>query len=196
MTPVAAVGVGGVAGIFGAALAHILSIYLNRHGAAEWLHGPFGPPFFTVALYTGVFYGAIGTATGKRASAATGFLGGFLGMLVPLYVLTQYGGWTPQQWTYVTVAAYVLVIWGTIAGIGAAAERAKPWRGAAAAVLGSLAGYAVLAACLKVFHGLGGATAGPEGLRPPLVTLLDGLLSGAGLCLALSLEGRFSRRTS
>ena len=196
MTPSAAAGVGGLAGFIGAALAHMLSIYLSRHGASEWFRGPFGPPFFVTALYTGVFYGAIGAATGRRASAATGFLGGFLGLLVPLYVLTRYGGWSPQQWHYVMMAAYIVVIWGTIAGIGAATERAKPRRGAAAAALGSLAGYAVLAGCLAVFHGLSGGPSNPEGFLPPRVNLLDGLLSGAGLCLALSLDARFSRRIS
>jgi len=40
-------------------------------------------------------------------------------------------------------------------------------------------------------------TAGvPDGFAAPLVNLLDGLLSGAGLCLALSLDARLSRRTS
>ena len=186
---------GGLAGFIGAALAHVLTVFLGRHGGAEWLRGPFGPPFFSAALYTGVFYGAIGAAVGRRAAAAAGFLGGFLGLLIPLYVLTRYGGWTPRQWSYVMLAAYIVVIWGTIAGIGAAAKRAKPWRGAVAAIFGSLAGYAALAACLSVFH-LSQASTGPEGLRPPLVNLLDGLLSGAGLCLALSLDVRLSRRTS
>ena len=196
MTPLRAAGVGGLAGFAGAALAHIFSLYVSRHASAEWLHGPFGPPFFAAALYTGIFYAAVGAGTGRRAAAATGFLGGFLGLLVPLYVLTRYGGWTPRQWQGVMVSAYILVIWGTISGIGAFAARGKTWRGVAAAVLGSLAGYAVLRACLAVFHGLVPASSAPVGLLPPLVNLLDGLLSGAGLCLALSLDGRLSRRTS
>jgi hypothetical protein len=195
VTPLTSAGRGGLAGFAGAALAHALTVLLARHGAGEWLHGPFGPPFFSAALYTGVFYGAIGAAAGRR-SAAAGFLGGLLGMLLPLYVLTRYGGWTPAQWSHVMLGAYVLVIWGTIAGIGAAAARAKPWRAAAAAMLGSLAGYALLAGALAVFSGLARSSAASERLRPPLVDLLDGLLSGAGLCLALSLEGRLSRRTS
>ncbi|HEX4047912.1 MAG TPA: hypothetical protein VH309_08765 [Elusimicrobiota bacterium] len=196
MAPLAAAGLGGLAGFLGAGAAHVLTVLLSRHGGGEWLHGPFGPPFFAAALYTGIFYGAIGAAAGRRAAAAAGFFGGFLGLLIPLYVLTRYGGWTPAQWSHVMLAAYVLVLWGTIAGIGAASTRAKPWRGAAAAVLGSLAGYALLAACLKLFHGLSGASSNPLALRPPLVNLLDGLLSGAGLCLALSVEGRHSRRIS
>ena len=196
MTLLAAAGVGGLAGFVGAAFAHVLTILLGRHGAAEWLHGPFGPPFFSAALYTGVFYGAIGAAAGRRAAAATGFLGGFLGIMVPLYVLTRYGGWTPRQWSYVMLAVYIVVTWGTIAGIGATAARGNARRGAAAAVLGSLAGYAALTGCLAVFHGLSRASQDPERLRPPLVNLLDGLLSGAGLCLALSLDDHRSRRTS
>jgi hypothetical protein len=119
-------------------------------------------------------------------------------MLVPLYVLTRYGGWNPQQWHDVMLVLYIVVIWGTIAGIGASAERAKPRRGAVAAVLGSLAGYAILSGTMALTHGLSGHTNGAsvESFVPPLVNLLDGLLSGAGLCLALSFDGRFSRRTS
>ena len=185
---------GGLAGFAGAALSHVLVILLGRHGAAEWFHGSFGPPFFLVALNTGVLYGAIGAATGRRAAAAAGFFGGCLGLLAPLYVLTRYGGWNGHQWYYVILAAYVLVTWGTIAGIGAAAAPAKPWRGAAVAALGSLTGYLVLAAFFAVFRGLFRTPPSPDSLRPAL--LLDGLLSGAGLCLALSLDRRFSRRTS
>jgi hypothetical protein len=196
MTPLRAAGVGGLAGFAGAALAHVFSLYVSRHASAEWLHGPFGPPFFAAALYTGIFYSAIGAAAGRGASAAVGFLGGFLGLLVPLYVLTRYGGWTPRQWQGVMISAYILVIWGTIAGIGASAARGKTWRGVAAAVLGSLAGYAVLRASLAIFHGLTPSPSAPASMLPPFVNLLDGLLSGAGLCLALSLDGRLSRRTS
>lgn len=184
---------GGLAGLAGAALAHVLAVLAARHGAAEWLHGPFGPPFFSAALYTGVFYGAIGAAAGKRPAAA-GMIGGCLGLLAPLYVLTRYGGWTPDQWRYVMLACYIVAIWGTIAAIGALA-RPKAWRGAVAAVAGSLAGYAVLAGLIAVFKTLR-ATGAPVGFAAPLVNLLDGLLSGAGLCLALSLDGRLSRRTS
>ena len=187
---------GGLAGLVGAALAHAAAALVGRHGGGDWLRGPFGPPFFRAALYTGIFYGAIGAAAGRRAAAAVGFLGGFLGLLVPLYVLTRYGGWTPRQWSHATLAAYVVAIWGTIAGIGAVAARGRPWRGVAAAVLGSLAGYAVLAGALASFRGLSPDSRDAEGTRPPLVNLLDGLLSGAGLSLALSLDRRLSRRPS
>ncbi|MFI5349121.1 MAG: hypothetical protein ACHQ2Z_06230 [Elusimicrobiota bacterium] len=205
MTPLAAAGTGGLAGLLGAALAHVLATLAERAGCGGWLGGPFGPRFFEVALYTGVFYAPIGAAAGRRpASAALAFGGTFFGLAVPLYVLTRYGGWgmptgeppTPQ-WRHAFVAVYFLAVWGTIAAIGADAARANARRGAAAAVLGSLAGYAALTAALRVLPGLARAPWHPGSFMPVPVNLLDGLLSGAGLCLALSLDRRLSlpRRT-
>jgi hypothetical protein len=195
---------GGLAGLIGAAAAHVLATLASRAGSDSWLRGPYGPPFFTVALYTGVFYAPIGARAAKRAAAgaALGFLGAFLGILAPLYVLTRYGGWGMPRasaagthpWRIAIVVVYSLAIWSTIAAIGAASARTKPWRGALSAVLGSLAGYAVLAAALRLFSGLAAAPWNPASLIPLPVNLLDGLLSGAGLCLALSLDERISRR--
>ncbi len=205
MTLLASAAGGGLAGLLGAALAHVLATWAARAGSDAWLKGPFGPPFFTVALYTGVFYAPIGARAAKRAAAgAIAFLGPFLGILAPLYVLTRYGGWgmasgsegATAPWKLAIVAVYSLAIWSTIAAIGAAAAKTKPWRGALAAVLGSLSGYAVLAAALKAFAGLAAAPWNPASLIPLPVNLLDGLLSGAGLCLALSLDERISRRPS
>ena len=204
MTPLAAALGGGLAGFVGAALAHVLATLASRAGSDAWLKGPYGPPFFTVALYTGVFYAPIGARAARRAATgAIGFFGTFLGILAPLYVLTRYAGLSAPRtlagispWQVAMVAVYSLAIWGTIAAIGASAARTKPWRGAMAAVLGSLAGYAVLAAVLKLFAGLAAAPWNPASLIPLPVNLLDGLLSGAGLCLALSLDERISRRPS
>ena len=186
---------GGLAGAAGAALAHVLSILLSRHGFAELFHGPFGPPFFISALHTGVFYGALGATIGRRAAATVGFFGGFLGLFAPLYVLSRYAGLTARQWYFAENISYILALWGTIAGIGAASSATKPWRGAAAAALGSLAGYAAFAGVLAVFHGIARDAADPN-LRPPLISLLNGLFSGAGLCLALSLDEQLERRPS
>jgi hypothetical protein len=196
--------VGGLAGLAGAALAHVLTTFAERAGCGGWLHGPFGPSFFNVALYTGVFYAAIGAAAGRRpASAGLAFGGIFLGITVPMFVLTRYSGWgmaagetSTPQWQHVFVIVYVLSVWGTIAALGAAAARARPWRGAAAAVLGSLAGYAVLSAVLRVLPGMRTVAWDPASYIPLPINLLDGLLSGAGLCLALSFERLLSRRTS
>lgn len=196
---------GGIAGLLGAALAHVLTVLCDRHGSQDWLRGPYGPQFFNIALYTGVFYAAIGLAAGRRAAtAAVGFLGAFFGILIPLFVLTRYGGWgmprgadaVPAPWKYAVLSVYIAAIWGTIAGIGAAAARGVRWRGVAEAVFGSLAGYAVLSVALKVFARWANAAWNPGSLLPPPVNLLDGLLSGAGLCLALSLDDKLPRRTS
>lgn len=204
MTPFAAVAGGGLAGFFGAALAHVLTTMAARLGSEAWLRGPYGPPFFNVALYTGVFYGAIGAAAGRRArTAGIGLLSAFFAFLLPMFVLTRYGGWgmprgadiTPA-WKLAVIAVFVLAIWSTIAGIGAAAGRVSPWRGAAAAVLGSLAGYAALAVLQRLFAAWTQGPWNPASFLPSPVNLLDGLLSGAGLCLGLSLDERLSRRDS
>jgi hypothetical protein len=203
--PFSAVVGGGLAGFFGAALAHVLTTVADRLGSEAWLRGPYGPQFFGVALYTGVFYAAIAAAAGRRArTAAAGFAGAFLGILLPMFVLTRYGGWgmprasnlvTPQ-WRLAVLVVYILAIWGTIAAVGALAGRVSRRRGAAAAVLGSLAGYAALALLLKVFSTWARSPWTPTSLIPPPVNLLDGLLSGAGLCLGLSLDQKLSRRPS
>jgi hypothetical protein len=193
---------GGLAGLLGAALAHVLATLASRAGSDLWLKGPYGPPFFTVALYTGVFYAPIGARAARRAATgAIGFFGTFLGILAPLYVLTRYGGWdrpgsSSTAWPTIVVVVYALAVWGTISAIGAASSRTRPWRGALSAVLGSLAGYAALTAALKFSSALAAAPRNPASLIPVPVNLLDGLLSGAGLCLALSLDERISRRPS
>jgi NADPH:quinone reductase-like Zn-dependent oxidoreductase len=120
-----------------------------------------------------------------------------------MFVLTRYGGWgmptgdapTPQ-WQHVFVLVYVLSVWGTISALGAVVARARTGRGVAAAVLGSFAGYAVLTAVLRIFPRLALAPWNPSSFMPVPVNLLDGLLSGAGLCLALSFERLLSRRIS
>lgn len=195
---------GGVGGLLGAALAHVLTVACDRLGSESWLRGPYGPQFFNVALYTGVFYGAIGLAAARKASgAALGFLGSFLGILVPMFVLTRYGGWgmprtanaVTTQWQIATLVVYIVSIWGTIAAVGALAARTTRARGAAAAVFGSLAGYAVLTLLIKLAPGLVKAPWNPTSFLPPPVNLLDGLLNGAGLCLAVSLEDKLLWRT-
>ncbi len=205
MTPFAAIVGGGGAGVLGAALAHILTTLADRLGSEAWLRGPYGPQFFNVALYTGVFYAAIGAAAGRRASTALlGLLGPFLGMILPLAALTRYPGWgmpqgargTTPQWEIAVVLVYSAAIWATIAGLGVLAGRTTRPRGAAAAVLGSLAAYAVLAGLLKLFPDYGRSPWNPLSLIPSPVNLLDGLLSGAGLCLALTLDELWKRRTS
>jgi hypothetical protein len=202
--PFSAVVGGGIAGFFGAALAHVLTTLAERAGAQAWLRGDYGPPFFGAALYMGVLYAAIGAAAGRKAlTAGIGFAGGFFVFLLPMFVLSRYAGWgmprgadaTPS-WKIALIVVLIATIWSTIAAIGAASAPAAPARGALAAAAGSLAGYAVLSVLLKIFSSWAATPWSAASLIPSPVNLLDGLLSGAGLCLGLSLERRISRRTS
>lgn len=204
MTPFAAIVGGGGAGFAGAGLAHILSTAADRAGAADLLRGPYGPPFFLIALYTAVFYASIGAAAGRRlATALAGFAGPLLGIAAVLTALSRYAGWgsprglggTPQ-WQLAVTVVYIVAIWGTIALIGALSAATSWRRGALAAVLGSLAGYGVLAFVLWAVPAYGKIRWSPVSFLPSPVNLLDGLLSGAGLCLALSLDAKLRRRTA
>ena len=201
MTPFDAIVGGGAAGFFGAALAHVLTTAADRAGAEGWLRGPYGPQFFPIAFYTALFYAAIGAAAGRSAKTAlAGFLGPILGIAFVMTALTRYGGWgMPRglpgtaQWQLAVAVVYTASIWGTIATLGAVATRTSAWRGALAAVFGSLAAYAALASFLWAVPSYGKTHWNPVSFLPSPVNLLDGLLSGAGLCLALSLDDKIRR---
>ncbi|OGR95179.1 MAG: hypothetical protein A2V88_01490 [Elusimicrobia bacterium RBG_16_66_12] len=204
MSPFAAVVTGGSAGFFGAALAHLLTTLADRLGAEGWLRGPYGPQFFPIALYTAVFYAAIGAAAGRRTGAAlAGLLGPMLGIAGLLAGLTRYSGWgmprglpgTPQ-WQLAVTVVYGVSVWGTISVLGILAGRTARWRGALAAVIGSLCAYGSLALILAAVPSYGKNPWNPVSFIPSPVNLLDGLLSGVGLCLALSLDERIDRRPS
>ena len=204
MTPFAAIVGGGTAGFFGAALAHVLTNIADRLGAEGWLRGPYGPQFFPIAFYTALFYAGIGAAAGRRgATALAGFLGPLLGIALVMTVLTRYSGWgmprglggTPQ-WQLAVAVVYTVSIWGTIGLIGALSVETKRWRGALAAVGGSFAAYQVLRALLWAVPSYAQGQWNPLSLLPSPINLMDGLLSGAGLCLALSLDSKFRRETA
>lgn len=201
MSPFAAIVGGGGAGFFGAALAHVLSTLADRAGAEGMLRGPYGPQFFLIALYTAVFYAAIGAAAGRRVlTAAIGCLAPLLGIAVPMAAMTRYSGWgmprgfsgTPQ-WQLAVAVIYTAAIWGTIAAIGACSALTRPWRGALAAVLGSLAAYGGLTLLLWAVPSYAKVRWSPISLLPSPVNLMDGLMSGAGLCLALALDAKLRR---
>ena len=201
MTPFAAIVGGGGAGLIGAILAHVLTTLADRLGAEQWLRGPYGPQFVPIALYTGFFYAAIGAAAGRRAGTALlGFLGPLLGITLTMFALTRYSGWgmprglpSTPQWQLAVASLYTLAIWGTIAAIGAASAATARWRGALAAVLGSVAAYGALALLLKAVPSYAQTRWNPISLLPSPINLTDGLLSGAGLCRALSLDAKIRR---
>ncbi|MBI4060533.1 MAG: hypothetical protein HY403_03800 [Elusimicrobia bacterium] len=201
MSPFAAIVGGGAAGFFGSALAHVLSVCADRAGAEDFLRGPYGPQFFLIALYTAVFYAAIGAAAGRRAATAlAGFFGPLLGIALTMAALTRRSGWgmprglggTPQ-WQLAVVLVYTAAVWGTIAALGALSSGTTRVRGAFAAVLGSLAGYGSLVMLLRAAPSYAAVRWNPVSFLPSPVNLMDGLLSGAGLCLALSLDAKLWR---
>lgn len=197
MTPFTAVLTGGGAGLGGAALAHVATALADRAGSATWLKGPYGPPFFNIALYTGLFYAAIGTAAGRRAKEALiGLLGPFLAIAVPMTVLTRvarlgvFEKAPSLEWQAIVAGVYLLAIWGTIAALGWSAARARPWQGAGAAVLASLLAYGLLTLLLRLVPSYALTPWNPAGLVPSPVNLMDGILSGAALSLAAALIER------
>lgn len=195
---------GGTAGFFGAALAHVLTNIADRLGAEAWLRGPYGPQFFPIAFYTALFYAAIGAAAGRRFRVSlAGFLGPMLGIAATMTALTHYSGWgmprglggTPQ-WQFAVAVIYTASIWGTIGLIGALSAETSPWRGALAAVAGSFTAYQILRLLLWAAPSYAQGKWNPASLLPSPVNLMDGLLSGAGLCLALSLDAKLSGGTN
>lgn len=195
--PLGAAVTGGAAGFFGAGLAHVLTALLDRAGAETWLKGPYGPPFFNIAVYTGVFYGAIGAGASRRPrEALIGLLGPFLTIVVPMTVLTRVArlGLFPEgapsiEWRATVTVVYLLAIWGSIAAIGASACRRRAL-GAVAAVVASLLGYGLLQFFLNVAPSYAQTPWNPAGLVPSPVNLMDGILSGAALALAVALVQR------
>ncbi len=201
MTPFSAIVGGGAAGFFGAVLAHVLSTAADRAGAEGFLRGPYGPQFFLIALYTAVFYAAIGAAAGRRAATAlVGFLGPLIGIAAVMAALTRYPGWgmprglggTPQ-WQLAVIVVYTAAAWATILTLGALSTGTSWWRGALAAGLGSLSAYGVLSFFLWAVPSYTKVRWSPVSFLPSPVNLMDGLLSGAGLCLALSLDAKLRR---
>lgn len=192
---------GGAAGLGGAAAAHVLTALCDRLGSETWLKGPHGPQFFNITLYSAILYASIGGAAARRAAGAlAGAAGPALGIGLPMLLLT----WLPVVgaptdearrgiWFFLVSSFYILGIWGAIASIGAVAARTKRWRGALAAIAGSLAAYGVLAAILRLAPNWSKTPWNPTALIPSPVNLLDGVLSGALLCLALVLDEKIRR---
>lgn len=198
MTPFGATVTGGAAGFFGAGLAHVLTALFDRAGSQDWLKGPYGPSFFNIAVYTGVFYAAVGAgATRRLRETLIGFFGPFLTILVPMTALTRVArlGLFPDrapsiEWRLIVTVVYLLAIWGTIAALGASAAGRRRWLGAGAAVVGSLLGYGVLQVFLNLVPSYAKNPWNPAGLVPSPVNLMDGILSGALLALAVVLVQR------
>jgi hypothetical protein len=206
-------------GFIGAVLGHVLVTWCLRTGGEFWLKGPYGPgQFFGISAYLGVLYGCIGLALAWRAAPALlGLLGNFLGIALPMFVLTHHplpmrafmrllahfpafttrlmlsmGGLdlAGLAWTIAVLFIYIAATWGTTLGLGALLCPGRRWLGAAAAALGSLAGYLVLKVFLAAVPSCAQGRWDPRSFSPSPLDLLTGLLVGAGIGAAVCLAGR------
>lgn len=195
---------GAAGGLAGAFLAQTLTALCNRHeGAEDWLKGPYGPPFFNIALFMGVFYGCIALglamAAAKRRSlpVGLGLTGPFLGIALPLFVLTRTATWgalpdapPTSAWVYAVTIIYTVAVWSTVFALGWTLSDGSPWKGGVGSVLGAALGYGALVLVVRLSSGIGSGVYSPLGFLPQPTVLLDGILGGAGMGLGISLGGR------
>lgn len=182
---------GGVGGLLAASIAQVFTTLLDRAAGSEtWLKGPYGPPFFNVALFMGLLYGGIALGLSRRRrDAALGALGPSLGIAVPMTVLSRlfdlpnvrWGAQSLSLWIPVVVALYTVSIWGTIFALGR--RLTARWTGGAAACAGAFLGFLLLSALTKLAPTLTAWRL--NAYLPPPIVLLDGLLSGAGMALGV-----------
>ena len=156
MTLFAALLSGGAGGFAGGAAAHLVVTALNRFtDANQWLKGPYGPPFFNLALFMGIFYGAIGLALSRRLKTAlAGFFGPLLAIALPMSVMT----WTlrlgSRAWVYAVGVIFIAAVWGTVFLLGWMSGKERKRLAGLGAMAGSFAGYLALSAALKLAPGL------------------------------------------
>ncbi|HAM35916.1 MAG TPA: hypothetical protein DEB40_08225 [Elusimicrobia bacterium] len=172
-----------------ATLGHMLVTACLPWGAELWLKGPYGPHFFDISLYLGVLYGGIALSLSRRPGpACAAAAAAFLGIALPMTVLTHAARWgmdTNAQptlaWYYAVIATHTLATWGTTLGLGALLCPQRRWRGAIFAALGSLAGYLILEVFLRLVPSYAQGRWNPKSFIPSPVDLLTGMLIGAGI---------------
>lgn len=204
MTPFRGILGGGAGGLAGAFGAQIAAAMLNRRFDADnWLKGPYGPPFFNIALFMGLFYasiaGGLSLASVPRRPTAMGWglAGPFLGIVLPMAVLTRAASWghspdspATQAWVYAVTLIYTAAVWGTIFILGWRLSNGSPLKAGLGSVAGALIGYFVLVIITQLVSELSSGIYSPQGFLPQPTVLLDGLLGGAGMGLGIALCGR------
>jgi hypothetical protein len=193
---------GCIGGFAGALAGHILVTAAIKAGGQNWLKGPYGPHFFDISLYLAVLYAAVGWALALRPAAAlVGLLGAFLGIALPMAVLTRLAHWGMDTgapptlaWYWAVVVAHSLGTWGTTLALGALLCPARRWLGALGAALGSLAGYGILQLFLFAVPSYAQGRWDPKSFLPSPLDLLTGILIGAGIGAGIFLAGKSSRQ--
>ena len=203
-------------GLAGAVLGHLFVTWCLRCGGEFWLKGPYGPgQFFGISAYLGILYGCIGwSLSGSAGPALIGFLGNFLGIALPMAILTHLPQpmrlflsflasfpdalgrllhWTGLlnplglAWTLAVIVIYAVANWGTTIALGAVLCPARRWPGAGAAVLGSFGSYLALKVFLFIIPAAAQGRWRPESFMPSPLDLLTGALLGTGIGAAVFL---------
>lgn len=192
---------GAVGGFCGSMLGHILVTAVLKAGGQNWLKGPYGPHFLDISLYLGLLYGSLGLALSLRPRPALwGFFGAFLGIALPMSLLTRLAHWGMETgapptlaWYWAVIVCHTLGTWGTTLALGALLCPARRLAGAAGAALGSLAGYGLLQLFLVVVPSYAQGRWDPKSFLPSPLDLLTGILVGAGIGAGIFLAGRLGR---
>lgn len=192
---------GAVGGFVGAMLGHILVTAVLKAGGQNWLKGPYGPHFLDISLYLGFLYGSLGLALSLRPRPALwGFFGAFLGIALPMSLLTRLAHWGMETgapptlaWYWAVIVCHSLGTWGTTLALGALLCPTRRWTGAAGAALGSLAGYGLLQLFLVLVPSYAQGRWDPKSFLPSPLDLLTGILIGAGIGAGIFLAGRLGR---
>ena len=192
---------GAIGGFCGAMLGHILVTAVLKAGGQNWLKGPYGPHFLDISLYLGLLYGSLGLALSMRPRPALwGFFGAFLGIALPMSLLTRLAHWGMETnapptlaWYWAVIVCHSLGTWGTTFALGALLCPARRWTGAAGAALGSLAGYGLLQLFLVLVPSYAQGRWDPKSFLPSPLDLLTGIIIGAGIGAGIFLAGRFGR---
>jgi hypothetical protein len=171
---------GGVGGFLSAAVAHVVTMLFDSAGkSADWLKGPYGPPFFNISLFMGILYGGIAFSLSRRPSdVLLGAFGPFLGISAPMTVLSRF---KDLPWVRTVEVVFVAATWGTMLALGWRLGRG--WRGALGAGLGAFAGYRLLLL-------VGPSPAVFYRLLPSPAVLLDGMFTGIGIGVGAYVLGR------
>ncbi|MFA6004310.1 MAG: hypothetical protein WC881_09605 [Elusimicrobiota bacterium] len=185
-------------GLLGAVLGHILVTLCLHAGGELWLKGPYGPHFFGISLYIGALYGSIAYSLSRRKNPTlVGGLGAFLGIALPMAILTRVAHWgmatnSPPTlaWVWAVLIIHTVATWGVTLALGAVLCPARPVRGALLATVGSLAGYLLLNAWLWLVPSYAQGRWVPTSFIPSPVDMLTGLLIGAGIGGGIYLAAR------
>lgn len=194
---------GAACGLAGALLAHwaVLALRMQAENANLWLKGPHGPPFFELALSTGIYYACTGAGAGiKRLHGAAAGLGAsFLAVALPMVLATQALAWgeDPEEpetlaWFYLVLGCYALanVLGSAAAGFFSAEPRSR--RAAAGAVLGC-AGAGLLHILARVLFPAESLVLPALSLLPPKSALAVGALWGGMMSAGADWGGHYGK---